>query len=53
MIALTEGQPLPGFAELVRDAFSNQGALAKSRESRFMVCSLSACVPLVSTMAKS
>ncbi|HEY8992199.1 MAG TPA: ATP-dependent DNA helicase [Luteolibacter sp.] len=35
MIALTEGQPLPGFAELVRDAFSNQGALAKSRDFEF------------------
>lgn len=35
MIALTEGQPMPGFAELVRDAFSNKGALAKSRDFEF------------------
>jgi len=35
MIAITEGQPLPGFAELVRDAFSNKGTLAKSRDFEF------------------
>ena len=35
MIAITEGQPMPGFAELVRDAFSTKGVLAKSRDFEF------------------
>ncbi|MGC4015239.1 MAG: ATP-dependent DNA helicase [Luteolibacter sp.] len=35
MISVTEGQPMPGFAELVRDAFSNKGTLAKSRDFEF------------------
>jgi ATP-dependent DNA helicase DinG len=35
MIALTDGQPVPGFAEAVRDAFSTQGLLAKSRDFEF------------------
>lgn len=35
MIAITEGQPMPGFAELVRDAFSTGGAMAKSRDFEF------------------
>lgn len=35
MIAINEGQPMPGFAELVRDAFSTKGVLAKSRDFEF------------------
>lgn len=35
MIALTDGQPLPAFAELVRDAFAPGGTLAKSRDFEF------------------
>ena len=32
MIAITEGQPLPGLGEAVRHAFSPKGALAKSKD---------------------
>jgi ATP-dependent DNA helicase DinG len=32
MISMTEGQPIPGFSEAVRDAFSRKGVLAKSRD---------------------
>jgi ATP-dependent DNA helicase DinG len=35
MIAITEGQPMPGFAELVREAFSTGGTMAKSRDFEF------------------
>jgi len=32
MISLTEGQPVPGFCDAVREAFSPKGILAKSRD---------------------
>ncbi len=32
---MTEGQPIPGFSEAVRHAFSNKGVLAKSRDFEF------------------
>jgi ATP-dependent DNA helicase DinG len=32
MISMTEGQPIPGFSESVREAFSRKGVLAKSRD---------------------
>jgi ATP-dependent DNA helicase DinG len=32
MISITEGQPIPGFSDAVRDAFSKKGLLAKSRD---------------------
>jgi ATP-dependent DNA helicase DinG len=32
MISMTEGQPIPGFSEAVKDAFSRKGVLAKSRD---------------------
>lgn len=35
MIAITEGQPMPGFADLVREAFSHKGVLSKSRDFEF------------------
>jgi ATP-dependent DNA helicase DinG len=35
MIAITEGQPVPGFSEVVRDAFSTRGLLAKSRDFEY------------------
>jgi ATP-dependent DNA helicase DinG len=35
MIALTEGQPVPGFSEAVREAFSRKGLLAKSRDFEY------------------
>jgi ATP-dependent DNA helicase DinG len=35
MIAITEGQPLPGLGEAVRHAFSPKGILAKSRDFEY------------------
>jgi ATP-dependent DNA helicase DinG len=35
MISMTEGQPIPGFSEAVRDAFSRKGMLAKSRDFEY------------------
>lgn len=35
MIAVTEGQPIPGFCDAVRDAFSPKGILAKSRDFEY------------------
>ncbi len=35
MIAITEGQPLPGLGEMVRHAFSPKGLLAKSRDFEY------------------
>lgn len=35
MIAITEGQPLPGLGEAVRHAFSPKGVLAKSRDFEY------------------
>jgi ATP-dependent DNA helicase DinG len=35
MISLTEGQPIPGFCDTVRDAFSTKGILAKSKDFEF------------------
>lgn len=35
MISITEGQPIPGFSDAVRDAFSRKGALAKSRDFEY------------------
>src|SRR6478609_3519569 len=35
MISMTEGQPIPGFSEAVRDAFSRKGLLAKSRDFEY------------------
>jgi hypothetical protein len=32
MISLTDGQPVPGFCDAVREAFSTKGILAKSRD---------------------
>jgi ATP-dependent DNA helicase DinG len=35
MIAMTEGQPVPGLGEAVRHAFSSKGVLAKSRDFEY------------------
>ena len=35
MISLTDGQPVPGFCDAVREAFSTKGILAKSRDFEF------------------
>ncbi|GAA5125835.1 ATP-dependent DNA helicase [Luteolibacter yonseiensis] len=35
MISITEGTPIPGFSESVRDAFSRKGAMAKSRDFEY------------------
>ena len=35
MIAITEGQPLPGLGEAVRHAFSPKGSLAKSKDFEY------------------
>lgn len=35
MISITEGQPIPGFSDAVRDAFSPKGLLAKSRDFEY------------------
>jgi len=35
MISLTDGHPLPGFCDAVKDAFSKKGALAKSRDFEY------------------
>jgi ATP-dependent DNA helicase DinG len=35
MISLTEGQPMPGFCDAVREAFSRKGILAKSRDFEY------------------
>jgi ATP-dependent DNA helicase DinG len=35
MISMTDGQPLPGFCDAVRDAFSKKGVLAKSRDFEY------------------
>ncbi len=35
MIAMTDGHPLPGFCDAVRDAFSKKGVLAKSRDFEY------------------
>jgi ATP-dependent DNA helicase DinG len=32
MISISEGQPIPGFSDAVREAFSKKGILAKSRD---------------------
>jgi ATP-dependent DNA helicase DinG len=32
MISMTEGEPIPGFSDAVRDAFSRKGLLAKSKD---------------------
>lgn len=32
MISITEGQPIPGFSDAVREAFSRKGLLAKSKD---------------------
>ncbi len=32
---MTEGQPIPGFSDAVRDAFSRKGVLAKSRDFEY------------------
>ena len=32
---MTEGQPIPGFSEAVREAFSRKGMLAKSRDFEY------------------
>lgn len=35
MISLTDGQPVPGFSDAIREAFSTKGILAKSRDFEF------------------
>ena len=35
MISMTEGQPIPGFSDAVREAFSRKGLLAKSRDFEY------------------
>lgn len=35
MISLSEGQPIPGFSDAVREAFSRKGVLAKSRDFEY------------------
>jgi len=35
MIAMTEGQPMPGFCDAVREAFSPKGLLSKSRDFEY------------------
>lgn len=35
MISISEGQPIPGFSDSVRDAFSRKGSLAKSRDFEY------------------
>jgi ATP-dependent DNA helicase DinG len=35
MISISEGQPIPGFCDAVRDAFSRKGLLAKSRDFEY------------------
>ncbi|MFT3990375.1 MAG: helicase C-terminal domain-containing protein [Luteolibacter sp.] len=35
MISITEGQPIPGFCDSVRDAFSPKGLLSKSRDFEY------------------
>ena len=35
MIALSDGQPMPGFCDAVREAFSRHGILAKSRDFEY------------------
>jgi ATP-dependent DNA helicase DinG len=35
MISMTEGQPIPGFSDAVREAFSRKGSLAKSRDFEY------------------
>ena len=35
MISITDGQPIPGFSETVREAFSRKGNLAKSRDFEY------------------
>ena len=35
MISMTDGHPLPGFCDAVKDAFSKKGVLAKSRDFEY------------------
>lgn len=35
MISISEGQPIPGFSDSVRDAFSRKGLLAKSKDFEY------------------
>ncbi len=35
MISITEGTPIPGFSDAIRDAFSRKGSLAKSRDFEY------------------
>jgi len=35
MISIAEGQPMPGFSDAVREAFSRKGVLAKSRDFEY------------------
>jgi ATP-dependent DNA helicase DinG len=53
MISLTEGQPIPGFCDLVAEAFSTKGVLAKSRDFEFRPQQQELAVAVAEALVKS
>jgi len=53
MISLTEGQPIPGFCDSVREAFSTKGILAKSRDFEYRPQQQELAVAVAEALLKS
>ncbi len=53
MISLTDGQPVPGFCDSVREAFSTKGILAKSRDFEFRPQQQELAVAVAEALLKS
>jgi ATP-dependent DNA helicase DinG len=53
MISLTDGQPVPGFCDSVREAFSTKGILAKSRDFEYRPQQQELAVAVAEALVKS
>ena len=53
MISLTEGQPVPGFCDAVREAFSSKGVMAKSRDFEYRPQQQELAVAVAEAFARS
>ncbi len=53
MISLTDGQPVPGFSDSVRDAFSTKGILAKSKDFEYRPQQQELAVAVAEALLKS
>ena len=53
MISLTDGQPVPGFCDAVREAFSTKGILAKSRDFEYRPQQQELAVAVAEALVKS